>query len=102
VDIFQLATITNQLCSPQHRELWTESMQHGLDLRVVYMIFLTETRQHLDRSYGPDSPLGRLVESMYQQTVASSDFSQQDVKDMKEQTWPKLEAVAKSVDVLQL
>lgn len=105
IDTFMLATITNQLCNPNiqhHRELFAESMKTGLDLRVVYMMFLIEARENLDFSYGKDSPFGRMVESMYQQTMANSDILLKDAKDMIEEVWPKLEAVAKSIDVLKL
>jgi SET and MYND domain-containing protein len=39
---------------------------------------------------------------MYQQTMANSDILLKDARDMIAETWPKLEAVAKSVDVLKL
>ncbi|KAI5361060.1 putative SET domain, Zinc finger, MYND-type, 4Fe-4S ferredoxin-type, iron-sulfur binding protein [Septoria linicola] len=105
IDGFLMATITNQLCNPNiqnHREIFAESLKSGLDLRVVYMMFLIETREMLDFSYGKDSPFGRVVESMYQQTMANSDILLKDAKDMIDETWPKLEAVAKSIDVLKL
>lgn len=39
---------------------------------------------------------------MYQKTMANSDILIKDAKDMIKETWPKLEAVARSVDVLKL
>ncbi|PPJ51185.1 hypothetical protein CBER1_07495 [Cercospora berteroae] len=105
IDGFVMATITNQLCNPNiqhHRELFAETLKGGLDLRVVYMMFLIETREMLDFSFGKDSPFGRMIEKMYQQTMANSDILLKDAKDMIDEMFPKLEAVAKSIDVLKL
>ncbi|SMR49413.1 unnamed protein product [Zymoseptoria tritici ST99CH_3D1] len=105
IDCWFLATLSNQLCNPMipgHKEIFQESMQNGLDLRIVYMGFLCETRDAMDKSYGEDSPFGRVVETMYAQTFANSDISEAELRNRVEQTWPMLEAVAKSVDVVNL
>lgn len=43
-----------------------------------------------------------VVESMYAKTMANTDISIDEIKDKVKETWPKLEAVAKSVDVVNL
>jgi SET and MYND domain-containing protein len=62
IDTFMLAQVSNQLCNPNilhFRDIFQESMRAGLDLRVVYMGFLIETRENLDQSFGKTSPFGR-------------------------------------------
>lgn len=39
---------------------------------------------------------------MYAQTMANTDISIDEIKEKIKETWPKLEAVAKSVDVVKL
>ncbi|KAF7187935.1 Histone-lysine N-methyltransferase ASHR1 [Pseudocercospora fuligena] len=105
VDLWLMTNITNQLCNPNNphtREIFQESMKSGLDLRVVFTGFLFQTRDNMEKSYGKESPFGRVVESMYAQTMANTDILLKDMKDMVKETWPKLEAVAKSVDILKL
>lgn len=105
VDLWLMTNISNQLCNPNNshtREIFQESMKSGLDLRVVFTGFLFQTRDNMDKSYGKESPFGRVIESMYAQTMANTDILLKEMKDMVKETWPKLEAVAKSVDILKL
>ena len=64
--------------------------------------FLIETREQVERSYGKDSPFGRVVENVFQTTMRNTDIPLAEIKDKVKETWPKLEAVAKNVDVLKL
>ena len=105
IDCWLMATATNSLCNPtnpNHKEIFDNCMKAGLDLRIVYFGFLIETREQVEHSYGKDSPFGRVVESVYQQTVQNTDISIDEIKNMIKENWPKLEAVAKNVDVLKL
>lgn len=43
-----------------------------------------------------------VAESMYAKTMANTDISIEEIKEKVKETWPKLEAVAKSVDVVNL
>jgi SET and MYND domain-containing protein len=64
IDCWLLTTLSNQLCNPNipnHPEIFQQSMQNGLDLRVVYMGFLIETRDGIEKSYGRESAFGRYV-----------------------------------------
>ncbi|CAK3911680.1 SET domain and MYND-type zinc finger 6 [Lecanosticta acicola] len=105
IDCWLMATATNSLCNPtnpNHKEIFASCMKAGLDLRVVYFGFLTETREQIDQSYGKDSPFGRVVESVYQQTVQNMDIGVEEIEERVKESWPKLEAVANNVDVLKL
>lgn len=61
IDSWLLTTITNQLCNPfsGNKEVFEQSMNSGLDLRIVYFGFLLETREAIEKSYGKDSPFGQ-------------------------------------------
>ncbi|KAK4621138.1 SET domain and MYND-type zinc finger protein 6 [Fulvia fulva] len=105
IDCWLMATVTNTLCNPNipsHKEIFEQCLQSGFDLRIVYFGFLLETREQIEKSYGRDSPFGRLVETVYQQTVQNTDISLTQIKEKIKENWPKLEAVAKNVDVLKL
>lgn len=100
VDMWTLATITNQLTAPEHRELYSEILRGGLDLQIVFAGLLFEIRKQIPLCYGQKSPFGRLVEGIYQHCVSNVNASMAELEDMVSQTWPKFEAVARSVDVL--
>lgn len=44
----------------------------------------------------------RVVENVYAKTMANTDISIEEIKEKIKETWPKLEAIAKSVDVVNL
>lgn len=102
VDMWTLATLTNQLTSPEHRELYVEILRGGLDLQMVFAGLLFEVRKQIPLCYGQKSPFGRLVEGIYQHCVTNINASVAELEDMIAQTWPKVETVARSVDVLAI
>lgn len=105
IDCWMMSTATNSLCNPNnpgHKEIFDQCLKSGFDLRIVYFGFLVETREQIDRSYGRDSPFGRVVENVFQETMQKTDIPLAEIKDKVKETWPKLQAVAKNVDVLKL
>jgi hypothetical protein len=71
-------------------------------LQVVFLGFMIELHDNIERSYGWESPFGRVVAQAYQQVMASVPHSAEKVREDVKATWPKLEAVARNVDVLML
>lgn len=106
VDGWALSVVTQTMCTPGHpsysAEVLKETHNAGLDLDIVAIGFMLEVYDNIDRSYGRASPFGRAVTIAYDQLAsspgASVAFFRRKVKEM----WPKLEVVAKSVDILGL
>ena len=103
IDCWTMANVTKALCdNPATREVYVETKKGGLDLQVVFLGFMVELRDNIERSYGWESPFGRVVAQAWQQVMASVPHSEEKVREDVKATWPKLEAVARSVDVLML
>jgi hypothetical protein len=64
--------------------------------------FMLELNDNMGRSYGWESPFGRVVGAAYKQVMGSVPHSEAKIREDVKATWPKLEAVAKNVDVLML
>jgi hypothetical protein len=87
-----MANVTKSLCdNPATREIYVETKKGGLELH-----------DGIEKSYGWESPFGRVVAQAFQQVMASVPHSVEKVREDVKATWPKLEAVARSVDVLLL
>jgi ferredoxin len=103
IDTWCMANVTKSLCdNPATREIYVETKKGGLDLQVVFLGFMLELHDGIEKSYGWESPFGRVVAQAFQQVMASVPHSVEKVREDVKATWPKLEAVAKSVDVLLL
>lgn len=101
-NVWMLQFVTTTLCYPDMAHIRQECMEAGLDLMVVVVGFLLATHDYMSKTYGMDSPFGRIVHTVYQQAMEKSPHSEQKLREMVKETWVKLEVVAKSVDVLNL
>lgn len=99
VDIWTLVTLTNDLISSN---LYEEILKGGLDLKIVFAGLLLDLHEQIPKSYGRASPFGRLVSGIHDQFMAGVNISLPELKAAVEQTWPRLEAVGRSVDILNL
>lgn len=105
VDGWMLTTLTNALCNPsdaEGKEVLTEIMKSGLDLRFVFLGLLREVHEQIAHSYGSDSPFGLVVNSVHQHAMANVDLTPSVFDNMLKETWSKLEAVATHVDIFAL
>jgi hypothetical protein len=103
IDCWMMANVTRSLChNPATREIYLETKKGGLDLQIVFLGFMLELHDNIEKSYGWESPFGRVVAEAYQQVMASVTHSVEKVREDVKVTWPKLEAVARNVDVLML
>lgn len=102
VHVWNLACVTNTLCYPDMAHIRQECMEAGLDLMLVFVGLLLEIRDNLPTSFGMESPFGKLVNTVFRQAMESSQFSEEELKAQVKETWPKLEVVGKSVDILSL
>lgn len=103
IDCWMMANVTKSLCdNPATREIYVETKRGGLDLQVVFLGFMLELYDNMGKSYGWESPFGRVVGAAYQQVMSSVPHSEAKIREDVKATWPKLEAVAKNVDVLMM
>ncbi|KAL1586937.1 hypothetical protein WHR41_04017 [Cladosporium halotolerans] len=103
IDCWMMANVTKALCgNPSTREIYEETRKGGLDLQIVFLGFMLELHDNIDKSYGWESPFGKVVAEAYQQVMASVPMPVEKIREAVAETWPKLEAVAKNVDVLML
>lgn len=102
IHLWSLGSITNTLCYPDMSHIRRECMEAGLDLMLVFMGLLLEAHDNMPKAYGMNSPFSKIVETVYQQAMAQSPCSEQQLREKIKETWPKLEIVAKSVDILNL
>jgi hypothetical protein len=103
IDCWTMANVTKSLCdNPATREIYVETKKGGLDLQIVFLGFMLELNDNMGRSYGWESPFGRVVGAAYKQVMGSVPHSEAKIREDVKATWPKLEAVAKNVDVLML
>lgn len=98
-----MANVTKALCGNEAtREIYQETKKGGLDLQVVFLGFMLELHDNIDKSYGWESPFGKVVAEAYKQVMDSVPDPVEKIREAVKETWPKLEAVAKNVDVLML
>lgn len=102
IDLHTLAFFTNTLCQPDMAHIRQECMEAGLDLMVVFVGFLFEARDLMPRTYGMESPFGKVVGTLYEQVMARAPVEEAELRERVREVWPKLEVVAESVDVVNL
>ncbi|KAI0004783.1 hypothetical protein F4779DRAFT_621309 [Xylariaceae sp. FL0662B] len=97
-----MSTLANVLSGPKHEELYTELARNGIELRVLYFGFLFRVYDNIPKSYGWDSPFGRVVDATWKQVMAGVGLSRPEMEEKIEKYWPNLEIYARSVDVIKL
>ena len=102
IDTWALAGVTNSLCQPSMSHIRKECLDAGLDLMMVFIGLLLEVHDDMPKAYGVESPFGRVVKGVYEKAMQAAPFGEKQLRDQVRETWPVLEAVAKSVDVLRL
>lgn len=102
IDIWNMSCVANVLCGPMHQNIYKEFMESGIDLRVVFLAFLFDLHENIPKMYGLDSPFGKVVVSTYRQIMAGMNIGKEEIGDKIRDLWPKLETIARSVNILSL
>jgi SET and MYND domain-containing protein len=74
INAWAVSTVINVLCGQAYEELYKELAEGGLNLRLIYFVFLFYVYEHTPKAFGFGTPFGKVIESTYTKIMAGGTY----------------------------